>query len=144
MMSLVRAQQGEPTENHPKGWFFRWLFCCRLKRRAEGGAGAVSICCCICEQVPLGYSSPAGGAKKLSFFGTRVFYPSRQAWYIITTQSCISSPKAYIITRSVYLCRLDDIQLLSRLMICNSCGIDDIHAFGVMCASRKRIFPPRF
>ena len=24
-------------------------------------------------------------------------------------------------------------------MICNSFGIDDIHAFGVMCASRKRI-----
>ena len=27
------------------------------------------------------------------------------------------------------------------LMICNFFGIDDIHAFGVMCASRKRIFP---
>ena len=56
------------------------------------------------------------------------FYPSRQAWYIITTQSCISSPKAYIITRSVYLCRHDDIQLLSKLMICNSSGIDAIRA----------------
>ena len=32
---------------------------------------------------------------------------------------------AYIITRSVYFCRLDDIQV-SVLMICNSYGIDDI------------------
>ena len=47
------------------------------------------------------------------------FYPSRQAWHIITTQSCISSPQAYIITRSVYFCRLDDIQNFV-LMICNS------------------------
>ena len=48
------------------------------------------------------------------------FYPSRQAWHIITTQSCISSPKAYIITPSgVYICRLDDIQNFV-LMICNS------------------------
>ena len=71
------------------------------------------------------------------------FYPSRQAWYIITTQSCISSPKAYIITRSVYLCRLDDIQLLSKLMICNSCGIDDIQCSALIFRSFYAIIHPR-
>ena len=40
------------------------------------------------------------------------------------------------------LLRLYDIQHFV-LMICNSFGIDDIHAFGVMCASRKRILPSR-
>ena len=39
---------------------------------------------------------------------------------------------------SVHIRRLDNIQHFV-LMICNSLGIDDIHAFGVMCASRKRI-----
>ena len=32
----------------------------------------------------------------------------------------------------MYLCRLDDIQLLSKLMICNSCGIDDIQCFALI------------
>ena len=41
-------------------------------------------------------STLVSSSKKLSFFGTRVFYPSRQAWYII-------SPKGlYIIAEGVY------------------------------------------
>ena len=31
------------------------------------------------------------------------FYPLRKQWYIITTRSCISSPKVYIISRRLYL-----------------------------------------
>ena len=60
------------------------------------------------------------------------FYPSRQAWYIITTQSCISSTRrCRVVSHHTFrcalkICRLDDIQLLTKLMICNSCGIDDI------------------
>ena len=50
--------------------------------------------------------------------------------------------QAYIITRSVHIInrrlhnrfRNDDIQRLPPLMICNSCGIDDMHGFAVIFA----------
>ena len=66
-----------------------------------------------------------------------------QAWYIIDARSAayIISPFGAVSHHApacIFL-RLDDIQHFV-LMICNSFGIDDIHAFGVMCASRKRIF----
>jgi len=63
----------------------------------------------------------------------RIFLSKPQAWHIITTQSCISSALwavSHHASACIYL-RLDDIQC-SALMIYNSCGIDDIHAFGVM------------
>ena len=52
----------------------------------------------------------------ISYIGTRFFYPSRQAWHIITTQSCISLPHECGVshrTEGMYFCRLDDIQNLS-------------------------------
>ena len=64
------------------------------------------------------------------------FYPSRQAWYIITRQRVYhqhGNAVLYLITPSgVYFCRLDDIQLLAKLMICNSYGIDDIQGFALI------------
>ena len=57
------------------------------------------------------------------------FYPSRQTWHIINK----GLPLLYIITPlGVYTCRLDDIQLLSKLMICNSFGIDDVQGFALI------------
>ena len=69
-MSLVRAQQGEPTKNHPNGWFFHWLL---LLTHISGiwdqpsckrsDAETVKSWCCgvVCEA---NYSNraPAGGA----------------------------------------------------------------------------------
>ena len=64
------------------------------------------------------------------------FYPSRQAWYIITRQRVYHQhgiAVLYLITPlGVYFCRLDDIQLLAKLMICNSCGIDDIQCYALI------------
>ena len=45
--------------------------------------------------------------------------------------ACISSPKAYIISRRLYFFRNDDIQHFV-LMIYNSFGIDDIQGFALM------------
>ena len=63
------------------------------------------------------------------------FYPSRQAWYIITRQRVYHQhgiAVLYLITPlGVYFCRLDDIQNFV-LMICNSCGIDDIQGFALI------------
>ena len=43
-------------------------------------------------------------AKKFDKFQlVEFFYPLRKQWYIITTQSWISSPKVYIISRRLYL-----------------------------------------
>ena len=42
----------------------------------------------------------------------------------------------YLITPlGVYLCRLDDIQLLAKLMVCNSCGIDNIQCLALISYS---------
>ena len=87
---------------------------------------------------PLFPSSNLGDAsKKLSFFEREFFYPSRQAWYIITTQSCISLPHKCGVYHHTFrcvlkICRLDDIQNFV-LMICNSYGIDDIQCFALIC-----------
>ena len=64
------------------------------------------------------------------------FYPIRKAWYIITDEvRCISSitakPLLNLITFMCIALRLDDIQHFV-LMICNSYGIDFIHACGVI------------
>ena len=90
----------------------------------------------ICEANARGLSlDPDRLHQKISFFGTRFFYPLRKQWYIIAV-------RLYIITRSVYIInrrlhkrfRNDDIQQLTLLMICNSCGIDDIHGSAVIFA----------
>ena len=49
----------------------------------------------------------------------------------------INNGKAVIVyhhTAGVYFCRLDDIQLLAKLMICNSFGIDDIQGSALIFA----------
>ena len=81
------------------------------------------------DSVCLG-SNPSSAAKKSDKFRlVGFFYPSRQAWYIITRQRVYHQhgiAVLYLITPlGVYFCRLDDIQNFV-LMICNSCGIDDI------------------
>ena len=65
----------------------------------------------------------------------RIFLSKPQAWHIITARSVVHiiSPFGAVSHHAlacIYL-RLDDIQNFV-LMICNSCGIDDIHAFGVI------------
>jgi len=60
-----------------------------------------------------------------------------QAWHIIAARSVVyiikgGEPPLYLITRQrASFLRLDDIQHFV-LMICNSFGIDDIHACGVI------------
>ena len=53
--------------------------------------------------------------------------------------ACISSPKAYIISRRLYFFRNDDIQHFV-LMIYNSFGIDDIQGFALMGKSNIELF----
>jgi len=75
----------------------------------------------------------------------RIFLSKPQAWHIITARSAAyiikgGSPPLHLITRQRAFCRrLDDIQHFV-LMICNSCGIDDIHAFGVIWRGTVEIF----
>ena len=67
-------------------------------------------------------------SQKSTGFDLSIFYPLRKQWYIITRKRashhrrCISSAAGCISFRN------DDIQNFV-LMICNSCGIDDIHGF---------------
>ena len=76
-------------------------------------------------------------SQKSTGFDLLIFYPLRKQWYIITRKRashhrrCISSAAGCISFRN------DDIQNFV-LMICNSCGIDDIHGFAVIYA-RVRI-----
>ncbi len=66
---------------------------------------------------------PRHPLQKISFFGTRFFYPSRSG-------GISSAVRLYIIAAGVYhhrrciLLRTDDMQLLAKLMIYNSFGID--------------------
>ena len=82
-------------------------------------------------------SNPLLSAKKEVTFVYQkllLFLSKPQAWYIITTQSCISPAPLglYIITRQrVYYLRLDEMQHCV-LMICNSDGIDDIQGFALI------------
>ena len=50
------------------------------------------------------------GIGKNSRSSEREFFIQADRLGISSRHACISSPKAYIITRSVHLCRLDDIQ----------------------------------
>ena len=96
-------------------------------------------------------SNPAIQANKKRTFVYQKFsfcLSKPQAWYIITTQSSISSPPLglYLITRQrVFSLRLDDIQHVV-LMIYNASHwwyatlrIDDIHAFGVIGMRKVRL-----
>ena len=71
----------------------------------------------------------------------RIFLSKPQAWHIITSRSVVHiiSPVGAVSHHAfacIYL-RLDDIQNFV-LMICNSCGIDDIHGFRRdLCRSSK-------
>ena len=73
-------------------------------------------------------------SKKNEAYASFFFYPSRRL-------SISSRASVYIITEGVshrakrVFLRLDDIQHYV-LMICNSFGIDDIHAFGVIFCAR--------
>ena len=59
------------------------------------------------------------------------FYPLRKQWYIITTQSWISSPKVYIISRRLYLLSQWWYTRLSPWWY-TKLRFDDMHAFGVI------------
>ena len=83
-----------------------------------------------------GFDSPRVHQKSTGF-DLSIFYPLRKQWYIITRKRashhrrCISSAAGCIPIRN------DDIQYFV-LMICNSCGIDDIHGFRRdLCESSK-------
>ncbi len=67
----------------------------------------------------------------LNFFiqADRLGISSRFSVYII---KCDKSHLYLITPLGVHFCRLDDIQLLTKLMICNSCGIDDIQCFALI------------
>ena len=77
--------------------------------------------------IPYGFKSRLSHQKSTGF-DLSIFYPLRKQWYIITRKRashhrrCISSAAGCISFRN------DDIQNFV-LMICNSCGIDDIHGF---------------
>ena len=65
----------------------------------------------------------------------RIFLSKPQAWHIITARSVVHiiSPFGAVSHHAlacIYL-RLDDIQHFV-LVICNSCGIDDIHGYAVI------------
>ena len=78
-------------------------------------------------------SSPAGGAKKYTLERVCIFLSKPQAWHIITARSAVyitNNGRAVVVSHHASACiflRLDDIQHYV-LMICNSFGIDDIHA----------------
>ena len=65
---------------------------------------------------------------------------------ISSAEGCISSTRQsrYCISSHlqvcIKICRLDDIQLLAKLMICNSCGIDDIQGSALIVALRANGF----
>ena len=91
------------------------------------------------------------GKKKGEAFRLGFFLIQAAGLVYHHASACISSPKAYIITRSVYLLWLDDIQHFVlmiykayALMIYNSFGIDDIHGFAVIkmreCAPKRLCF----
>ena len=55
----------------------------------------------------------------------RVFFIHCESNGILSTRRCrVVSHHTFRCVLKI--CRLDDIQLLAKLMICNSCGIDDI------------------
>ena len=80
------------------------------------------------------------GRQKISFFGTRFFYPLRKQWYIITRQReyhqkaahrlCISS--RFSVYQKPFAMMIYKTKVL---MICNSYGIDDIQCFALICRS---------
>ena len=72
-------------------------------------------------------SIPAISTKKSSFYGTRIFlFKPTGLVYHHDAVVYIIAEGVYHHTEGVYFCRLDDIQLFTKLMICNSYGIDDI------------------
>ena len=76
-------------------------------------------------------SSPVRGAKKFQVYGLGIFLSKPQAWYIIRRKSVyhqrrLSAFASHHASACIFL-RLDDIQHYV-LMICNSFGLDDIHA----------------
>ena len=76
-------------------------------------------------------SSPVRGAKKFQVYGLGIFLSKPQAWYIIRRKSVyhqrrLSAVASHHASACIFL-RLDEIQHYV-LMICNSFGIDDIHA----------------
>ena len=86
-------------------------------------------------------------SQKIRELCSRIFLSKPQAWHIIDARSA-----AYIIKGAsalvshhapacIYL-RLDDTQCFA-LMICNSYGIDDIHAFGTICGTLNFTLRPR-
>ena len=79
-------------------------------------------------------SSPVLGAKKYTLERVCIFLSKPQAWYIITERSTVyitNNGRAVVVSHHAPACIflwLDDIQHYV-LMICNSFGIDDIHAY---------------
>ena len=81
-------------------------------------------------------SNPYSPAKKSENLVLGFFYPSRRLGISSPREAwCISSrARCALVSHHAPACiflRLDDIQCFA-LMICNSYGIDDIHAFGVI------------
>ena len=66
------------------------------------------------------------------------FYPLRKQWYIITTQSWISSPKVYIISRRLYLLSQWWYTRLSPWWY-TKLRFDDIHGFAVIKTRQFKI-----
>ena len=86
------------------------------------------------DSVCLG-SNPSSAAKKFDKFRlVEFFYPSRRLGISSPHKvRCISSALRAVSHHALacIFLQLDDIQCFA-LMICNSFGIDDIHAFGVI------------
>ena len=101
------------------------LWCGNSNRLTDYGEG--------CVDCPLDTGSiPVSSTKKFDKFRlVEFFYPLRKQWYIITTQSWISSPKVYIISRRLYLLSQWWYTRLSPWWY-TKLRFDDIHAFGVI------------
>ena len=147
----IRAHRAHPIKQRSPSLLSRNLFCrflfaiffqkaidksenacynINVRKTAPWPSGKAQVCKTSTPRFKSGWRLQK--IPKASAFG--IFLSKPQAWYIITTQSWISSAPAglYLITRQrVFSCGLM-IYNASHWWYAIPCGIDDIHAFGVI------------
>ena len=79
-------------------------------------------------------------AKKFLFLRTGIFLSNPTGLAYHHASACISSTRhSRVVSHHTFrceYCRLDDMQLLTKLMICNSYGIDDMQGYALIVALR--------